>query len=173
MAVLLFIRKLNQALLKAAGWGVVAAMAVIAAVIPYAVFARYVLRDMPPWSDEVALFSLVWASMLGAAVSLEKGYQVGITFFLTRTSRTVSALLRVAGFVLMLLFFVLAIVFGLRQTLFNLRQLSAALRAPMAVPYAALPLGFFLMLLVTLEGLLAFVLGVDRAGKAVGPGGGG
>ncbi len=54
------------------------------------------------------------------------------------------------------------IYFGVKQTLFNTKQLSAAMRIPMAVPYAALPLGFAIMLLFTLEEALAFVARLRR-----------
>lgn len=147
-----------------AGLVVIASMAIIALVIPYAVFSRYILENTPTWSDELALFCLVWASMLGAAITLHKGYQVGITFFVKKSPPGISRILQIAGFVLMLAFLSLAIIFGLRQTLFNMRQLSAAMGIPMAIPYASLPMGFFLMLLITIEEFIGFV---QRKGKKV------
>lgn len=162
MSILLFFQKLNRALLKIASWGAIIALAIVTLVIPYAVFSRYVLKNSPSWSDELSLFCLVWISMLGATVSLKKGYQVGITFFLNKSPRAVSAVLRVVGYALMIAVFAVLIVFGIRQTITNLRQLSAALQIPMSIPYAALPVGFFMMLSITVEDLLAFLLGVEK-----------
>lgn len=59
------LQRLNSKLLGIASWGVIFFMVVMAVVIPYEVFGRYVLQKMSAWSGEVATFSLVWASMLG------------------------------------------------------------------------------------------------------------
>ncbi|HTZ39410.1 MAG TPA: TRAP transporter small permease subunit, partial [Syntrophales bacterium] len=69
----------NESLLKLASWGTIFFMAVIAVVIPYEVFGRYVIKSMSVWSGEVSTYSLAWASMLGGAAGLKKGYQVSMT----------------------------------------------------------------------------------------------
>ncbi len=152
-----FLRKCNDAVAKGASALLVVSMVIIAITIPITVFSRYVLKNTPIWTDETALFSLVWASMMGAAVGLRKGYQVGIRTLIEKAPKAVSALLEAVGFLFMLVFFGVLIYFGTKQTLFNVKQLSAALRLPMAIPYAALPLGFAIMLLFTLEEALAFI----------------
>ena len=142
---------------KVAGVGLVFFMAVMAITIPITVFSRYVLQNTPIWTDETALFSLVWASMLGAAVGLRKGYQVGIRSLIEKAPRAISAVMEGSGFAFMLFFFAIMVIFGAKQTITNLRQLSAAMRVPMALPYLALPLGFFIMFLFTLEDSMKFL----------------
>lgn len=142
---------------KVAGVGLVFFMAVMAITIPITVFSRYVLQNTPIWTDETALFSLVWASMLGAAVGLRKGYQVGIRSLIEKAPRTISALMEGTGFAFMLFFLAIMVLFGARQTITNLRQLSAAMRVPMALPYLALPVGFFIMFLFTIEDSMKFL----------------
>ncbi len=161
------IQRVNAVLLKGASWGTIFFMAVIAIVIPYEVFGRYLLAKMSTWSGEVSTYSLVWASMLGGAVGLKKGYQVGMTAVLDAVTPTVAKLLRGIGFIFMFFFLGVMIYYGVDQTLANAAQRSPAMQIPMCYPYAALPIGFTLMLLVTVEDLLMF-LGLDRAkgGKA-------
>ncbi len=137
-------------------------MAVIAATIPITVFSRYVLQNTPIWTDETALFSLVWASMLGAAVGLRKGYQVGIRSVVEKAPKPVGMALESVGFLFMFLFFGIMVVFGFKQTLTNMRQLSAAMRIPMAVPYLALPVGFLIMFSFTIEDAGNFILRVAK-----------
>jgi len=137
-------------------------MAVIAATIPITVFSRYVLQNTPIWTDETALFSLVWASMLGAAVGLRKGYQVGIRSVVEKAPKPVGMALETVGFLFMFLFFGIMVVFGFKQTLTNTRQLSAAMRIPMAVPYLALPVGFLIMFSFTIEDAGNFILRVAK-----------
>ncbi len=152
-----FLQTINAILLKAASWGTILFMAVIAIVIPYEVFGRYVLERMSTWSGEVATYSLVWATMLGAAVGLKKGYQVGMVAVLEIVPPRVARLIQGAGFLFMFFFLGLMIFFGTDQTLFNAAQRSPAMQIPMCYPYAALPLGFFLMFLITLEDFVQFV----------------
>lgn len=155
------LQAINAVLLKAASWGTIFFMAVIATVIPYEVFGRYVLERMSTWSGEVATYSLVWATMMGAAVGLKKGYQVGMVAVLEHVPPKVGRLLQGTGFLFMFFFLGLMIFFGADQTLANAAQRSPALQIPMCYPYAALPLGFLLMFLVTLEDFAQFV----RAGR--------
>jgi TRAP-type C4-dicarboxylate transport system permease small subunit len=152
-----FLRKCNDGITKGASALLVIAMAIIAITIPITVFSRYVLKNTPIWTDETALFALVWASMMGAAVGLRKGYQIGIRTLIEKAPKIISAVLEAVGFIFMLVFFGVLVYFGIKQTLFNTKQLSAALRLPMSIPYAALPLGFAIMLLFTLEEALAFI----------------
>ena len=42
---------------------------VITVLVSVQVFARYVLNDTPPWSEELCRYLFVWASFLGACVA--------------------------------------------------------------------------------------------------------
>ena len=141
-------------------------MAVIALTIPITVFSRYVLKNTPIWTDETALFSLVWASMLGAAAGLRKGYQVGIRTVVEKAPKPIGAALGIIGYLFMFFFLAIMIFFGFKQTLINTKQLSAAMRIPMAIPYAALPVGFLIMLLFTIEEAGNFILHLTKRKEA-------
>ncbi|SMB98467.1 TRAP-type C4-dicarboxylate transport system, small permease component [Thermanaeromonas toyohensis ToBE] len=147
---------LNRLFLKLAEWGVIIGMGILVVVIPYEVFGRYVLGDMPPWSAELTTFTLVWISLLGSAIGLKKGYQVGITFVLERLPLRISRGVRFVGLIFMLLFLGIMVYYGADQALYNVHQTSPALGIPMTVPYAAIPVGAFMMWAVTLEELLQF-----------------
>ena len=160
-AAMYLLQRLNAKLLGIASWGVIFFMGVMAVVIPYEVFGRYVLQRMSAWSGEMATFSLAWASMLGAAVGLRKGYQVGMTAVLEKVPPGVARVIQGLGFLFMFFFLGVMIYFGSEQTIANYSQLSSAMQIPMSFPYAALPLGFFLMLLITIEDFLSFLRGQD------------
>jgi TRAP-type C4-dicarboxylate transport system permease small subunit len=55
--------------------------------------------------------------------------------------------------------------FGLFQTIYNWKQTSPAIGLIMSFPYAALPVGFFIMFFLTLEEFLVF-LGWKSKGDA-------
>ena len=73
------LQRFNGWLVTVGSWGTILFMAVIATVIPYEVIGRYVFQKMTIWSGEVSTYSLVWASMLGGAVGLKKGYMISMT----------------------------------------------------------------------------------------------
>lgn len=145
------ISRLNDILVKAASGMTAAAMAVIAVVIPYEVFGRYVLGVMPVWSGEAATYALVWASMMGSAVGLRKGYQISLNILVNKLPKVPFRVVTGCMYAGMLVFLGLMTWFGVRQTVINMHQLSTAIGIPMSLPYLALPTGFALMLLITLE----------------------
>lgn len=151
------LRAVNDSLLKLAGWGTIFFMGVIAVVIPYEVFGRYVLKSMSVWSGEVSTFSLAWATMLGGAVGLKRGYQVAMTAVIDAVPAGLGRLLKGAGILFMLCFLAAMTWYGGLQTLINFDQTSPAMGIRMGYPYACLPVGFFVMLMLTLEQALLFL----------------
>jgi TRAP-type C4-dicarboxylate transport system permease small subunit len=156
----------NEFLVKVGSWGTILFMAVIAIVIPYEVIGRYVFQKMSIWSGEVSTYSLAWASMLGAAVGLKKGYQIGMTSVVESVPPAVAKALKLVSYLCMLFFFGAMFGSGLYQTIYNLKQTSPAIGLVMSIPYASLPVGFFIMFLLTLEEFLVFLgLGPRGEGK--------
>ena len=159
------LQRFNAILEKLGSWGTILFMAVIAIVIPYEVIGRYVFQKMSIWSGEVSTYSLAWASMLGGAVGLKKGYQVSMTSVVESVPPAVAWALKLVAYLFTLFFFGAMFYFGLFQTIYNSRQFSPAMELVMSLPYAALPTGFFIMFFFTLEEFLVF-LGVARKGDA-------
>jgi TRAP-type C4-dicarboxylate transport system permease small subunit len=157
--------RFNEWLVKMGSWGTILFMAVIAMVIPYEVIGRYVFQKMNIWTGEVSTYSLVWASMLGGAVGLKKGYMVSMTSVLDSVPPATARMLKFSMYVLTLGFFGAMFGYGLFQTIYNWKQTSPAIGLIMTFPYAALPLGFLIMFFLTLEEFLGF-LGLRAEGEA-------
>lgn len=150
------LQRFNEFLVTAGSWGTILFMAVIAIVIPYEVTGRYIFQKMTIWSGEVSTYSLVWASMLGGAVGLKKGYMISMTSVLESVPPVMVRVLKWACYLCSLFFFGAMFGFGLFQTIYNVHQTSPAIGLVMTVPYAALPTGFFIMFFLTMEELLLF-----------------
>ena len=151
------LRQLNAAILRVANWGVIITMAGIAIVIPMEVFGRYVLNQTSVWSAEFAQYAFVWATMLAGAIGLKKGYQVGITSLIESLSPGPAKVVQLLGFAVMLVFLSLMTYYGIEQMMTNTGQVSSSMGLNMSIPYAALPIGFFIMLLITIEQLADFL----------------
>jgi len=161
------IRRVSAVLESFASALTVAAMGTIALAIPYEVVGRFLLKNPPSWTAEVACFAMVWASMFGGAVGLRRGYQVGMTFVLERIPGRLAKPLAALGSLASLVVVVVLLWFGVAHLATSAKVRSAATGVPMAVPYAAIPAGAAVMLWFTVELLVAQVLGRDRL-----PGGG-
>jgi TRAP-type C4-dicarboxylate transport system permease small subunit len=159
------LQRFNEVLMKVGSWGTILFMAVIAVVIPYEVIGRYVFERMSIWTGEVSTYSLVWASMLGGAVGLKKGYMVNLTSVVESIPPAAARVLKHAAFLCSLFFFGAMFTYGLYQTIYNWNQTSPAMGLIMSFPYAALPMGFFIMFFITLEEFLAFQ-GLGEKGEA-------
>jgi len=147
----------NELLVKIGSWGTIFFMLVMAVVIPYEVIGRYVFQKMSIWSGEVSTYSLAWASMLGSAVGLKKGYQVSMTSVVESVPPAVAKILKWGAYLFTLFFFGAMFYYGLYQTIYNARQTSPAIGLVMSIPYASLPAGFFIMFFLTLEEFLGFL----------------
>ena len=152
----------NEFLMKIGSWGTILFITVIAVVVPYEVVGRYVFQSMSTWSGEVAIYSLAWASMLGAAAGLKKGYQIKMTSVLDLVPPATARVLSLAAYLFTLFFFGVMFYYGMYQTVYNAKQVSPGIELVMSVPYAALPAGFFIMFFFTLE---EFLLLLGPGGK--------
>jgi len=132
-----------------------AAVAVMVATISYQVFGRYVLDYTPSWSEELARYLMVWLTMLGAVAVLRSGGHIAVTTLIDMLSPTARrATLAVRDVALVCTCGILAW-WGIGFARLNATQESAAMEIPMSIPYAALPVGATLIVLLVLLARLA------------------
>lgn len=161
------LERFNAILVSVGSVGTILFMAVIGIVIPYEVVGRYVFQKMTIWSGEVSTYSLAWASMLGGAVGLKRGYQVSMTSVVESVPPAAAKVLKFLAYLCALFFFAAMFWFGLYQTIYNRNQTSPAIGLVMSLPYASLPVGFFIMFFLTLEEFLRFLgCGAKEGGAA-------
>jgi TRAP-type C4-dicarboxylate transport system permease small subunit len=134
----------------------------MAVVIFLQVLFRYVLHLPLFWTEELARYCLVWASLLGAAVALKRGEHIAVTFFLDTFPKRAARALTIVAQVSVLLILVVMVWGGIKLVLVTSAQISPALRISMAVPYLALPVGAVIMLFHVVSSM------VQRPGKTSG-----
>ena len=152
------LRQFNGVLLTLAGWVAMAALAAIAILVPYEVFGRYVIGKMSTWTNEFCQYAVVWATMMGGAVALKRGMHVGITSLTDSLPTSLCRWVQAIGYVCVLIFLFLMTYYGFDQTIMNINQTSSTVGISMSIPYAALPIGFFIMLCITVEQLADFLI---------------
>jgi TRAP-type C4-dicarboxylate transport system permease small subunit len=150
---------------------VMVVVAVLVLDVLWQVFTRFVLNHPSTWTEELAVFMLIWVSLLGAAVALNRGAHLGIDYFVgklphrARLWTEVFVFFCIAGFSLFVM-----IIGGIDLVTSNLElgQESPALRVEMGYVYLAVPIsGCFL----TLYAAIGFVERLQelRKGRMVPP----
>ena len=129
---------------------VIVVMAVLVLDVLWQVFTRYVLGDPSSWTEELAIFLLIWVALLGSAVALGRGAHLGIDYFVHKLPAKVRVGTEVFAFFCIAAFSLLVMVVGgidLVRTTLALEQTSPALGLPIGYVYLAVPItGFFLLL---------------------------
>ncbi|WP_303315373.1 TRAP transporter small permease [Flavivirga abyssicola] len=113
------------------------------------VFSRYILNRSFSWTEELARFSLIWLSILGAAYLNARREHLSMDFlyrkFSDATKKKVSVLIEILIFLFALIVMVIGGV-NLVYTTLHLEQLSGTLRIPLGYIYAILPFSGFLIM---------------------------
>lgn len=114
------------------------------------IFAQIVSRAWGaslPWSEELARYVMAYAVFIGASIAAKEGAHIGIIAFIHALPPGPKKFMRVIAMFMAFIFSVLLVYLSLiiLQFLIEFGQLSPAMRVPMWMVYAALPLGASLM----------------------------
>ncbi|MFC7703570.1 TRAP transporter small permease [Plastorhodobacter daqingensis] len=114
------------------------------------VFANVSLRGLTnhsiPWADEVARYLMIWMTFLGAGLVLRQGGHVAITNLQDALPGRAQIALRAALVLLLLGFFLFMAWVGRDYMLRMQFQRTPATRIPFSYVYAAMPVGFGLLI---------------------------
>lgn len=108
---------------------------------------RYLTNFSITWSEEVARYLMIWVTFLGAGLALRFGSHVAIANVQEMAPKAVQRLLRLAIVVLLLAFFAIMVWMGHEYMTRMQFQLTPATRIPFSYIYAAMPIGFILLII--------------------------
>jgi TRAP-type C4-dicarboxylate transport system permease small subunit len=120
------------------------------------VFTRFILKNPSTWTEELAVFMLIWVSLLGAAVALGRGAHLGIDYFVGKLSARIRIFTEVFVFLVVALFsFTVMILGGIELVTDTLRleQISPAINVKVGYVYLAIPISGFFLVLYSIIGL--------------------
>ena len=124
-------------------------MAIMTVDVLWGVFTRYAIGSQASWSEELARFLLIWIGILGAAYASGQNMHLAIDLVSPKLSVAANKRLNlfIRGLIIVFAFFVL-VIGGIRLIYISqvLGQLSPALRVPMSIVYAAVPLSGLLII---------------------------
>jgi TRAP-type C4-dicarboxylate transport system permease small subunit len=136
---------------------VMTVMAVLTVDVLWQVFTRFILKNPSTWTEELAIFLLIWVSLLGAAVALGRGAHLGIDYFVGKLSRRKRLYTEIFVFLCIALFSLCVMIIGgidLVISTLKLGQVSPALGVKIGYVYLAIPISGFFLVLYSVIGLV-------------------
>ena len=126
------------------------AMAAMTLTVIWQVFTRFVIRDPSSWTEELAIFLLIWIGLLGSAVALKRKAHLGIDVLVNLFPPYYRLLTAIFVYSCVIIFSISVLVYGgskmVTVILIN-NQVSPALGIRMGYVYMALPIsGLFITL---------------------------
>ena len=135
---------------------VITVVAVLVVDVLWQVFTRFILKNPSTWTEELAIFMLIWVSLLGAAVALNRGAHLGIDYFVGKLSPGIRLYTEIFVFFCVSAFSLTVMVIGgieLVSRTLELEQISPSLGVKVGYVYLAVPISGFFLVLYSLIGL--------------------
>ena len=127
---------------------------VITVLVSVQVFARYVLNNTPPWSEELCRYLFVWASFLGACVATGRAAHLGVDSLVARMPAGVREMLRHAVTALIAVFMGLLVWQGAALVPAMATQRSPSMGISLQYVFMAIPIAGAIMLALQLKALV-------------------
>ena len=112
------------------------------------------------WFEELAVYCMIWMTLLGAEMGLRDGSQISVTIVLGRFSGKAKALLQIIIKLIVVIFTVAIARGAMLMVLKQIKtgQTTAGLKIPVAIPYSTLVIGFGTMAVVQVVTLILLII---------------
>ena len=151
-------KRLEDLFVALNSWALIAILSAMTAIVGSNISLRYLTGHSLPWADEAARYLMIWMTFAGAGLVLRAGGHVAITNLADALPRRGQQLLRSALVLGLLIFFAFMIQVGVQYAQRMQFQVTPALRLPFSWIYAAMPVGFGLLIVHLLLIAKPFVL---------------
>lgn len=139
-------------------WALVLLLSAMAVIVFANVSLRYLTNFSITWAEEVARYLMVWMTFIGAGLALRTGGHVAIGNFQEMLGPGAQRVVRGLILCLLLAFFAIMIWMG-KDYMDRMRfQVTPATRISFSYIYAAMPIGFALLIVHLLLIARSFVL---------------
>lgn len=134
-----------------------------------AVFFRYVLNSPITWSEEAARYLMVWGICIGISIATEKKAHLGIDVFVSFAPPKVRRVLEIVSGVLLTLVYIMVLALSVLfvSSALKLGNVTPLLRIPFWMVYLALPIGFGLSTIRSIQVLVKIIKGDEEGFEEV------
>lgn len=161
-----FLGRIRGWLVKGLEVFLILAFAALVLDVLWGVFTRYVVGHQAAWTEEAAIYLLIWVSLLGAALTYEEHGHLGVDYVVERLDPAARRLAAICVEAVVLLFALVVLVGGGWTLVFETLakgQLSPTLGAKVGYLYAAAPVSGVFFALFACEHLWSLLAGDSPA----------
>ena len=135
-------------------------LVIIAVIVNWGVFCRYVLFAPLPWSEQIPKYAMIWMGFLGASVGISRNRHIGFDILVTRLPSMIKKIIVIAGRIIILFFLVMMTIYGVSFAFaVGFSSKAPMLPIPMFYLFLAVPVGGVFMILQT---IIRLVLDVKK-----------
>ena len=139
-------------------WLTIVLFAALVLDVLWGVVSRYVLGTQSRWTEELAIYLLVWVSLLGATLAFRDRAHLGVDYFVGKLDPSARRLATIIAEVAVILFASFGLVYGgymlVSETLRS-GQLTPAMGWKIGYFYSVVPLSGLFIVAFSLENLLS------------------
>lgn len=130
-------------------------------IVGYAVTARYAFRRPIGWSEEVAVYLMVWAVFLGAAYTLKEDAHIGVDILIARLPAPMKRVFLLFHCVAGIVFTSILLYHGIDMVALTIKMdsRSIAMDFPLVLTHLAVPVGAFMLMLQYINKFLGLAAG--------------
>ena len=114
------------------------------------VFTRYVLNSSLSWTEELARFTFIWITMLGASIALKNKSHAAITMIIDHLPIKIRKVIFIITDLLILFFAYLMVFQGIKMGIATSHQYSPAIHIKMTYIYLSVPFAGLIIFLYKL-----------------------
>ena len=151
--------RLCAALSKASLIGAVVGLIAIILCVQYQVVGRYLLNDTPTWAEALALLLVLYVTALGVAVGVRDAGHIGMESLVSLLPPAWQRRLELLIHALVALFGAIMAVSAWQWTTMKWSDLKPMLHVPVGMDYLALLLAGVLIVLFSIEHIIALLRG--------------
>jgi len=123
-------------------------LVIIAVIVNWGVFCRYVLFAPLPWSEQIPKYAMIWMGFLGASLGISRNRHIGFDILVVRLPSVIRKLIIIAGRILILFFLTMMTIYGVTFALaVGFSSNAPMLPIPMFYLFLAVPVGGVFMIL--------------------------
>lgn len=145
-------------IVRALEWMTIGLFTVLTLDVLWGVISRYVLGAQSRWTEELAIYLLVWVSLLGAALVFRERGHLGVDYFVNKLDASARKLSAYVAEGAIILFATFVLVFGgsvmVVETLRS-GQVSPAMGWPVGYVYMVVPLSGLFIVAFSCEHLIS------------------
>ncbi|WP_191567222.1 TRAP transporter small permease [Metabacillus idriensis] len=132
-------------------------LAVMSILIIIQVFCRFLIDYSLPWTEEAARYLMIYTVFLGSSLALRNHKMIAIEIVSESLKPKARKALRILVMLISIVFFVILLIQGMDMLEIVKRQASAGLGISMDIPYLAIPIGAFLMIINSVAVIIEFL----------------